>query len=61
MDVIEKEDFIKKIKNFYIIITQPINENYKNTNYLHTEIILKNVNPQAKIIIPLLYFNFYHW
>jgi hypothetical protein len=62
MDNIDKNDFLNKIQQADIIITQPINPNYKNTNYLHTEFILENANENAKIIIfPSLHFNFYYF
>jgi len=59
---IDKNYFIEKIKDSDIIITQPINPNYRNTDYLDTEFILKNAKPEVKIIIiPSLYFNFYYF
>ena len=62
LDDIDKNFFLEKIQQADIIITQPINPNYKNTDYLHTEFILENANKNAKIIIfPSLYFNFYYW
>lgn len=42
---IDKNYFIDKIKEANIIITQPINPNYRNTDYLDTEFILKNAKP----------------
>jgi hypothetical protein len=62
LDDIDKKFFLEKIQEANIIITQPINPNYKNTDYLHTEFILENANINAKIIIfPSLYFNFYYF
>jgi len=59
---IDKINFMEKIKEANIIITQPINVNYRNTDYLDTEFILKNAKPETKIIIiPSLYFNFYYF
>jgi hypothetical protein len=62
LDNIEKEYFLDKIQQADVIITQPINPNYKNTDYLHTEFILENAKKNAKIIIfPSLHFNFYYF
>ena len=59
---IDKNYFTEKIKEADIIITQPINPNYRNADYLDTEFILKNAKSEAKIIIvPSLYFNFYYF
>ena len=59
---IDKVYFTNKIKDADIIITQPINKNYRNVDYLHTEYILENANPNTQIIIfPSLYFNFYYF
>jgi hypothetical protein len=61
-DLIQKETFLNHIKQADIIITQPIQPNYRETDYLHTEFILENTNPNTKIIIfPSLYFNFYYF
>ncbi len=61
-DKINKEEFTLQIKSADVIITQPINENYRNTDYLHTEYLLKNSKSEAIIIIfPSLYFNFYYF
>ncbi len=62
LDNIEKNYFLEKIREADIIITQPIKPNYKNTDYLHTEYILENANPNAKIFIfTSLHFDFYYW
>lgn len=61
-DIIEKNTFLNHIKNADIIITQPIHNNYRGTDYLHTEFILKHANLSTKIIIfPSLHFNFYYF
>jgi hypothetical protein len=61
-DIVSKEKFLSYIKQADIIITQPIHPNYRETDYLHTEFILENANPNTKIIIfPSLYFNFYYF
>lgn len=62
LEDIDKNDFLNKIQQADIIITQPIKPNYKNIGYSHTEFILENSNKNAKIIIfPSLYFNFYYF
>lgn len=61
MDDINKHDFLNKVTNADIIITQPIKQNYRDTNYLHTEFILNNAKHDAQIIIiPSLHFDFYY-
>jgi hypothetical protein len=61
-DIVPKETFLAYIKQADIIITQPIHPNYRDTDYLHTEFILENANPNTKIIIfPSIYFNFYYF
>jgi hypothetical protein len=62
LENIDKNYFLDKIRESDIIITQPINQNYRNTDYLDTGYILKNAKPKTKIIIfPSLYFNFYYF
>lgn len=62
MDNIKKDDFLKKIKEADIIITQPINKGYRNLDYLHTEYVIENAKETANIFIfPSLYFNFYYF
>ena len=59
---IEKNNFLSIIKQANIIITQPIQPNYQNTNYLHTEFILENANKNTEIFIfPSLHFDFYYF
>ncbi len=59
---ISKDNFIKSIKNADIIITQPININYRNTDYLDTEFLLKHCNMDTKIIIfPSIFFDLYYF
>jgi len=61
LDNIEKNYFLTEIKKADIIITQPINSNYRDTDYLHTEFILENCRKTTKVIIfPSLYFDFYY-
>jgi len=56
-------DYFKKVvSNSSIIITQPINDNYRNKDYLSTTFILENASSLCKIIIvDSLYFNFYYF
>lgn len=59
---ITKEDFTNIIQKCDIIITQPINDNYKNVDYLSTSYINKNKNINCKLIIfDSCYFNFYYF
>lgn len=59
---ISKEDFTKKINEIDVIITQPINDNYREKDYLNTNYIIKNVKLDTKVIIfPSLHFNFYYF
>jgi len=57
----DKEYFTNIIKNADYIITQPINDNYKNVDYLSTKYIINNCNENCKIIIfDSCHFNFYY-
>ena len=59
---INKEEFTNIIKKCNVIITQPINDNYRNLDYLSTQYIISNSNKDSKIIIfDSCYFNFYHF
>ena len=59
---ISEKDFLKIIKNSDIIITQSINDNYRDKYYLSTSYILENCSKLCKIIIyDSCYFNFYHF
>ncbi len=61
-DNIDKQYFTDIIKKCNIIITQPINDNYKNVDYLSTSFIIKNKNTDCKLIIfDSCYFNFYYF
>ena len=56
-----KEEFRKLIKKCCIIITQPINDNYRDVDYLGTKFILDNALPTCQIIIfPSCFFDFYY-
>lgn len=57
-----KDYFINKIKTSDVIITQPINDNYRDVDYLSTSFIIKNKNTECKLIIfDSCYFNFYYF
>ena len=59
---IEKKYFTNIIKQCDIIITQPINDNYRNVDYLSTSYIIKNKKTHSKLIIfDSCYFNFYYF
>jgi len=48
---IDKEFFTNIICTYDIIITQPINDNYRNVDYLSTSYIIKHKKPECKLII----------
>jgi hypothetical protein len=59
---IEKTSFTDIIKKSDIIITQPINDNYRDVDYLSTSYIINNKKPHCKLIIfDSCYFNFYYF
>lgn len=59
---ISESDFLNYIVNSNIIITQPINDYYKEKCYLGTSFIIKNAKPTTKIILfDSCYFNFYYF
>jgi hypothetical protein len=59
---INKEDFTNIIIKCDIIITQPINDNYRDVDYLSTSYIIKHKNLNCKLIIfDSCYFNFYYF
>lgn len=61
-EIIDKEYFTNIIKKCNIIITQPINDNYRNVDYLSTTYIVKNKKHNCKLIIfDSCYFNFYYF
>jgi len=58
---ISKDDFVDLIKLCDVIITQHINDNYRNKDYLSTDFIINNVRKDCKIIIfDSCYFDFYY-
>lgn len=59
---IDRQYFIDIIKKCDIIITQPINDNYRDVDYLSTSFIIKNKKTDCKLIIfDSCYFNFYYF
>ena len=61
-DEINKEYFTDLIINSDIIITQSINDNYRDVDYLSTSYIQKFKKPDCKIIIfDSCYFDFYYF
>jgi hypothetical protein len=58
---IDKNYFTSLIQNSDVIITQPIQPNYNNVDYLNTEYVLTNAKKTAQIFIfPSLYFDCYY-
>jgi len=59
---IDRDYFSDLIKNSDIIITQHINDNYRDVDYLSTSFIIKNKKIDCKLIIfDSCYFNFYYF
>jgi hypothetical protein len=59
---ITEEEFKNTIIESNIIITQPINDNYRDSTYLSTSFIIKHKNSNCKLIIfDSCYFNFYYF
>lgn len=59
---INKANFTAIISKSHVIITQPINDNYRDTDYLSTSYIIKNANSNCKIIIfDSCHFDFYYF
>ncbi len=58
---ITESDFLNIIKKSDIIITQPINDNYRNLPHLSTKFILDNKSENCIVIFfDSCYFNFYY-
>uniref|UniRef100_A0A6C0EH21 Polysaccharide biosynthesis enzyme WcbI domain-containing protein n=1 Tax=viral metagenome TaxID=1070528 RepID=A0A6C0EH21_9ZZZZ len=58
----DKEKFTEIVKNSDIIITQPINDNYRDLDYLSTSYIINNKKTDCKtIIFDSCYFDFYYF
>ena len=61
LNELNENDFLNYIQNSDIIITQPINDNYRDRPYLSTSYIIKNAKKETKIIIlDSCYFEFYY-
>jgi len=61
-DNIIQKDFTDKLNTTDILITQPISDNYLGKEYLSTNYVLRNCNPECKVIIlPSCYFDFYYF
>ncbi len=59
---INKDYFTDIIMKCDIIITQPINDNYRDVDYLSTNYIIKHKQSNCKLIIcDSCYFNFYYF
>jgi hypothetical protein len=59
---ISKEEFTDIIKTSDFIVTQHIHDNYRDKDYLSTNYIIENKNPNTKIIImDSLHFDFYYF
>ena len=62
LETYRKRKFYLYNKKSDIIITQSINDNYKDVDYLSTSYIIKNKKPECKLIIfDSCYFNFYYF
>jgi hypothetical protein len=60
--MLTKTEFTDLIKKSDIIITQPIDDDYRGKDYLSTSYILENCNDDCEVVIlPSLYFNFYYF
>ena len=58
----DKEKFTEIIKKSDIIVTQPINDNYRELDYLSTNYIINNKKKECKIIIfDSCHFDFYYF
>jgi hypothetical protein len=59
---ISQEDFTEKLKTTDIVITQPIRDDYLGKEYLSTNYILRNCNPDCKVLIlPSYHFDLYYF
>ena len=58
---ISKVKFTELLSKCIIVITQPINDNYRNVDYLNTSYIIKSVPNNCKIaVFDSCYFKFYY-
>ena len=61
-DNIIQKAFTDKLKTTDILITQPIQDNYLSKEYLSTNYVLRNCNPECKVIIlPSYHFDLYYF
>jgi hypothetical protein len=61
-DIVDQQYFTNIIKKCDIIITQSINDNYRNVEYLSTQYIKEHKKSICKLIIfDSCYFNFYYY
>jgi len=59
---IDKQEFTDIINKCNVIITQPINDAYRDVDYLSTSYIIKNKKPDCKLIIfDSCHFDFYYF
>jgi len=59
---VSQQDFTERLKTTDIVITQPIRDDYLGKEYLSTSYIVRNCNPDCKVIIlPSFHFNFYYF
>jgi predicted DNA-binding protein YlxM (UPF0122 family) len=59
---INKEEFTNIIKNSDIIITQPVEDNYRNTDYLSSSYVVNNSKNTCKILFfNNCHFDFYYF
>ena len=59
---IDKQKFTEMIQTCDIIITQPINDNYRDVDYLSTSYIIANKSEKCKVFIfDSCYFDFYYF
>ena len=59
---LDESSFLKYILESNIIITQSINDNYRNKHYLSTSFVINNAKETTKIIIfDSCHFNFYYF
>jgi hypothetical protein len=61
-DNVTQKGFTDRLKTTDIIITQPISDNYLGKEFLSTSYVLRNCNPNCKVIIlPSYNFKFYYF
>ena len=61
-ETIDQQEFTDIIKKCDIIVTQPIQDNYRDTTYLSTSYILQHKKSDCRVILfDSCYFNFYYF